>query len=77
MKKLRMTRVARSAALGGKRENTRRERWFDKDVNLVRVMETGGRTWTGTGEGQQGESASGSVDEERSLRGESVNSEQS
>jgi hypothetical protein len=64
VKKLRMTRVARSAALGGKRENTRRERWFDKNVNLVKVMETGGKEWAGMG--------CGSADEEGSLRGESA-----
>jgi hypothetical protein len=71
-KKLRMTRVARSAALGGKRENTRRERWFDQNVNLVKVMETGGKEWAGMGissadeEGSlHGESAEGSVDSEQ------------
>ncbi|KAF2432398.1 hypothetical protein EJ08DRAFT_131641 [Tothia fuscella] len=41
-KKVRTTRASRSAAEGGKRENTRRERWFGKEVNLRRIMETGG-----------------------------------
>ena len=44
-KRLRTTRAARSALEGGKRESTRRERWFDKNLNLQLVMETRGKTW--------------------------------
>lgn len=48
-KRLRTTRAARSAAEGGRREETRRERWFDKELNLRSVMETGGKEWAGMG----------------------------
>jgi len=48
-KRLRTTRAARSALEGGKRESTRRERWFDKNLNLELVMETGSGTWATIG----------------------------
>ncbi|KAL0263687.1 hypothetical protein SLS55_002668 [Diplodia seriata] len=48
-KRLRTTRAARSALEGGRRENTRRERWFDKSLNLVAVLKTAGREWAGVG----------------------------
>lgn len=44
-KKLRTTRASRSAVEGGRRETTRRERWFDKNVHLGNMLETGGREW--------------------------------
>jgi len=72
-KKLRMTRAARSAAVGGKRENTRRERWFEKDVNLIKIMETGGSEWAGLGRRGRTSSTVDSVDEEGSMRDESAN----
>jgi hypothetical protein len=71
-KKLRMTRAARSAAGGGKRENTRRERWFEKDVNLIKIMETGGREWAGLGGRGRRSNTDDSVDEEGSMQGESI-----
>lgn len=48
-KRPRTTRAARSALEGGKRESTRRERWFDKGLNLQLVIETGGKEWSGMG----------------------------
>ena len=48
-KRIRTTRAARSALEGGRRQNTRRERWFKKDLNLALVLETGGQGWTGRG----------------------------
>ncbi|KAK0664379.1 hypothetical protein DIS24_g679 [Lasiodiplodia hormozganensis] len=54
-KRQRTTRAARSALEGGRRENTRRERWFDKSLNLVSVMRTAGREWAGLGSVPTGE----------------------
>jgi hypothetical protein len=48
-KRMRTTRAARSALEGGRRETTRRERWFDRSLNLRLVLETGGKTWAGMG----------------------------
>lgn len=48
-KRLRTTRAARSAAEGGRREETRRERWFTKELNLRSVMDTAGAGWAGMG----------------------------
>ncbi|KAH7049325.1 hypothetical protein B0J12DRAFT_101568 [Macrophomina phaseolina] len=48
-KRQRTTRAARSALEGGKRENTRRERWFGQSLNLAAVMKTAGREWAGMG----------------------------
>jgi len=67
-KRVRTTRAARSALEGGKRENTRRERWFGKELNLALVLRTGGKEWAGAvggvreGDGVAG-SAAGSADE--------------
>jgi len=49
-KKARTTRAARSALEGGRRNETRRERWFDAnlDLNFASVMKTGG-SWGGIG----------------------------
>ncbi|KAK5154055.1 hypothetical protein LTR04_006092 [Oleoguttula sp. CCFEE 6159] len=44
-KRVRTTRAARSALEGGKRESTRRERWFPKALNMALVLRTGGREW--------------------------------
>lgn len=44
---MRMTRASRSAVEGGRRETTRRDRWFDKALNLQLVMRTGGDGWAG------------------------------
>jgi hypothetical protein len=44
-KKMRMTRASRSAIEGGRRETTRRERWFGKELNLGLVLGTGGKGW--------------------------------
>lgn len=46
-KRQRTTRAARSALEGGRREDTRRERWFEKSLNLAAVMRTAGREWAG------------------------------
>lgn len=48
-KRVRTTRASRSALEGGKRETTRRERWFGKRLNLDLVLATGGRAWAGMG----------------------------
>lgn len=44
-KKMRMTRASRSTVEGGRRETTRRERWFDKALNLGMVLRTAGQGW--------------------------------
>ncbi|KAK4997719.1 hypothetical protein LTR66_002916 [Elasticomyces elasticus] len=44
-KRLRTTRAAWSALEGGKRESTRRERWFPKALNMAAVLRTGGKEW--------------------------------
>ncbi|GAB7339319.1 hypothetical protein MBLNU457_5968t1 [Dothideomycetes sp. NU457] len=44
-KRSRTTRAARSALEGGKRETTRRERWFPKELDLKAVLATGGKEW--------------------------------
>jgi len=71
-KRSRTTRAARSALEGGKRETTRRERWFPKELDLEAVLATGGKEWPrfeGSGPRSVGEvslgdaSAPGSVPE--------------
>jgi hypothetical protein len=46
-KRVRLTRVSRSAIEGGRREETRvrRERWWGQDVNLKSLLTTGGEAW--------------------------------
>ncbi|KAL9080395.1 MAG: hypothetical protein Q9157_000851 [Trypethelium eluteriae] len=44
-KKARLTRASRSALEGGKRETTRRERWFPKALNASLVLRTAGHEW--------------------------------
>ncbi|TID19090.1 Transketolase [Venturia nashicola] len=44
-KKMRMTRASRSAVEGGSRQTARRERWFDKSLNLGLVLRTAGKGW--------------------------------
>jgi hypothetical protein len=44
-RKIRLTRVSRSALDGGRRELKRRDRWFSKDLNLLAVLETGSKDW--------------------------------
>ncbi|KAK7548020.1 hypothetical protein IWX49DRAFT_546869 [Phyllosticta citricarpa] len=49
-KRARTTRVARSAQEGGRREQTRRERWFPDNLNLRECLEkTAGNSWAGLG----------------------------
>ena len=47
-KRLRMTRASRSALKGGQRSRTRREKWFDGDVDARLILRTGSATWEGT-----------------------------
>lgn len=47
-KRARTTRAARSALEGSQRGNTRRERWFSKDLDLKAVLATGGTGWPET-----------------------------
>lgn len=61
-KKMRMTRASRSAVEGGRRETTRRERWFDKTLNLGLVLRTAGQGWVDVSKAR------------RSVDGESVGS---
>ncbi|OQN97386.1 hypothetical protein B0A48_16545 [Cryoendolithus antarcticus] len=44
-KRSRTTRAARSALEGSQRSSTRRDRWFDKALDLEGVLATGGRDW--------------------------------
>ncbi|KAI9709582.1 MAG: hypothetical protein M1820_003342 [Bogoriella megaspora] len=44
-KKVRTTRASRSALEGGKRETTRREKWFPKGLNPFLVHKTAGQGW--------------------------------
>ncbi|KAF1986588.1 P-loop containing nucleoside triphosphate hydrolase protein [Aulographum hederae CBS 113979] len=68
-KRIRTTRASRSALEGGRREVTRRERWFRKELDVKGVLGTGGKDWAGLrcggslrGESREGEGASvGSV----------------
>ena len=62
-KKARLTRASRSALEGGKRETTRRERWFTKSLNASLVLRTGGRDWRHSPESSRSEatSRSGSI----------------
>lgn len=62
-KRMRTTRSAWSALEGGRRETTRRERWFTKDLNLKLVMRTGGSAWTNTTRGSA-ESAASATDDD-------------
>ncbi|KAK8162511.1 hypothetical protein IWX90DRAFT_471818 [Phyllosticta citrichinensis] len=49
-KRSRTTRAARSAQEGGRREQTRRERWFKDSLNLRECLEkTAGESWAGLG----------------------------
>jgi len=48
-KRSRTTRAARSALEGGKRESTRRERWFPAELDFNAVLATGGQSWPNTG----------------------------
>ncbi|KAF2873850.1 hypothetical protein BDV95DRAFT_354710 [Massariosphaeria phaeospora] len=50
-KRPRTTRASRVAQEGGTRMSKRRERWFDKDLNMQAVMLTAGTTWAGLGSG--------------------------
>ena len=45
-KRARTTRAARAALEGGKKESTRRERWFGHEVNYKDVMSTEGSDWS-------------------------------
>lgn len=47
-KRARTTRAARSALEGSQRGNTRRERWFTKELDLEAVLATGGPDWPKT-----------------------------
>ncbi|KAI9759488.1 MAG: hypothetical protein M4579_002328 [Chaenotheca gracillima] len=67
-KKLRTTRASRSALEGGNRSSTRRERWFEGDLDVESVLHTGGEGWQDTLtnlslESQQATSAHSSIAE--------------
>ncbi|KAK5118985.1 hypothetical protein LTR62_000196 [Meristemomyces frigidus] len=61
-KRARTTRAARSAVEGSQRASTRRERWFDKRLDLPGVLRTGGAEWPKTVLGWPASTAAGSVD---------------
>ena len=46
-KKQRTTRASRAALEGGRKESTRRERWYDGTLNLAMVVATEGEGWRG------------------------------
>lgn len=46
-KSARKTRAARSALEGSQRGSTRRERWFNVDVDREGILKTGGEEWAG------------------------------
>lgn len=48
-KRVRLSRVSRSAADGGRREETRQQRKLPGSVNLKAVVETGGKRWESGG----------------------------
>ncbi|KAF2794291.1 P-loop containing nucleoside triphosphate hydrolase protein [Melanomma pulvis-pyrius CBS 109.77] len=48
-KRPRNTRASRVAMEGGRRETKRRDRWFDKNLNMTLVMATAGPAWAGLG----------------------------
>ena len=60
-KRARTTRAARSALEGSQRGNTRRERWFSKELDLAAVLATGGSDWPKTiADAKNGETREGS-----------------
>jgi DNA polymerase III delta prime subunit len=59
-KRARTTRAARSALEGSQRGNTRRERWFTKDLDMDAVLATGGKDWPKTVADIRGETREGS-----------------
>ena len=45
-RRIRLSRVSRSALEGGRREQKRRDRWFkNRELNLRAVLETGSPEW--------------------------------
>jgi hypothetical protein len=60
-KRVRLTRASRSAVEGGRREETRvrRDRWWDKDVNLKDLLRTGGEAWGALADGERESLADG------------------
>ena len=44
-KKTRTTRASRAALEGGSKAHTRRERWFPKETNFIRILGSGGKVW--------------------------------
>jgi hypothetical protein len=78
VRKMRLSRVSRSALEGGRRELKRRDRWFaSKELNLLAVLETGSKEWmkakAGRLEEMQASSSAGGcssaiVDEEDVMR---------
>lgn len=67
-KKMRMTRASRSAVEGGSRQTTRREKWFDKSLNLGLVLRTAGKGWDDVLKTR----SSGHMESVRSMGGEST-----
>jgi DNA polymerase III delta prime subunit len=59
-KRARTTRAARSALEGSQRGNTRRERWFTKDLDLDAILATGGKDWPKTTADMKDETREGS-----------------
>jgi hypothetical protein len=59
-KRARTTRAARSALEGSQRGNTRRERWFTKDLDLDAILATGGKDWPKTTADMRDETREGS-----------------
>lgn len=76
-KRSRTTRAARSALEGGKRETTRRERWFPKELDLKAVLATGGRDWPrfeGSGPRSVGDTSQGDASASGSAPGSQIQS---
>lgn len=44
-KRIRTTRASRAALEGGKKQHTRRERWFPSNTDLARIIDSGGKGW--------------------------------
>jgi hypothetical protein len=71
-KKSRTTRAARAALEGGRKESTRRERWFRKELNYKGVLETAGAGWMEvSAEEMQAMQKAGNAEEKERLSPES------
>lgn len=61
-KRMRNTRASHAALEGGSRSTTRRDKWFNSDLNSILVMRTGGNGWADVAREEKLGSETGSGD---------------